>query len=86
MELRPRNGRYNPPPNDPGEGWRELLPEETLTLGDEFWATARGCWVEIREPTTFGRPAIYLVPATKVRRRIDPASELRNTELKEAMA
>jgi hypothetical protein len=81
----PPTGGYHPPPTNPGEGWRELLPEETITPGDEFWATARGHWVQILEPTCFGKPAAYITDGmeTKCRRLVDPLSLDEETERKE---
>ena len=70
---------YFPPPKDPGEDWRELLFFETLEPGDEFWATARGFWVPVGEPSYFGLQVREIIAdavsdgcyPTKYRRRLD---------------
>lgn len=83
-----RDGEYHPLPESPGDGWRFLLELETIAKGDEFWATARGCWVQILEPTTLGRAAIYLIDGmqTKIRRLVDPGSIKEGREKKETAA
>ncbi len=71
----PRQAGHNPPPSSAGDGWRFLLGEEVLIIGDEFWATARGCWVQILEPSWLGRNADVAIELmrTKCRRVVDPS-------------